>query len=85
MTTSDKVNPAFLLDLVKFLLPVVFLAGIAYMTFETKTGAAEQYVRKEVFQQVQKTNEDDMKDIKRYLERIERKLDEHQNQTTSRR
>jgi len=72
-----KVDSRFLFELVRFLLPVVFLAGIAYVSFETKSGADEKYVKKEVFQVTQERYKSDMEDVKVLLRSINEKLDQH--------
>jgi hypothetical protein len=65
------------IEVVIIILGLVFSGGIAYATFETKSGAAEKYVSKDVYEQVTKQRDTDRDNMMATLRRIEDKLDAH--------
>jgi hypothetical protein len=65
------------IEIVIVIAGLIFTGGIAYATFETKEGAKEKYVSKEVYEQVTKQRDTDRDNITSALRRIEDKLDNH--------
>ena len=65
----NRIDP---FDLIKWILGVAFGAGLFWgaTTYETKAHAEETYVKKELFVEFQKNNEQQLEDIKALLKEI---------------
>ena len=65
------------LNFVKWILGVALAVGLAWGTLLTKNDADALYVRKEVQEKVNQARDQQLRDIKESLMRIEQKVDEH--------
>ena len=64
-------------DVIKWLLMIAFSAGMIYASikFETQTHSDETYLKKEVFDEVQRSSDANRSELIKRLDRIEEKID----------
>lgn len=57
----------------------IVLVAVAFSALETQTHAEKTYLRKDVFEQFAKSNENSLQEIKQMLRNIDGKLDQKQD------